>query len=60
MNTVIIDGAANIHVAFKKEFTINNPRTRQISHFRLQGNHKNNKMERLDDGKGIFGFIIVL
>jgi putative transposase len=48
-NTVITDGAANFHDAFKKEFfTINNPRTRHISHIRLQGDHNNNKMERMN------------
>ncbi|MFY9798499.1 MAG: hypothetical protein WB988_01155 [Candidatus Nitrosopolaris sp.] len=48
-NTIITDGAANFHDAFKKEFfTINNPRTRFISHIRLQGDHNNNKMERLN------------
>src|SRR5438128_3896642 len=48
-NTVITDGAANFHDAFKKEFfTINNPRTRHISHIPLQGDHNNNKMERLN------------
>lgn len=35
--------------AFKKEFfTINNPRTRHIAHIRLQGDHNNNKMERMN------------
>ncbi len=48
-NTVITDGARNFHDAFTKEFfTINNPRTRHISHIRLQGDHNNNKMERLN------------
>ena len=48
-NTVITDGAANFHDAFKKEFfTINNPRTRHISHIRLQGDHNNNKMEKMN------------
>ncbi|MGC1932058.1 MAG: DDE-type integrase/transposase/recombinase [Candidatus Nitrosopolaris sp.] len=47
-NTVITDGAANFHDVFNKEFfTLNNPRTRHISHIRLQGDHNNNKMERL-------------
>jgi DNA modification methylase len=37
-NTVITDGAANFHDAFKKEFfTLKDPRTRHISHIRLQG-----------------------
>ena len=48
-NTFITDGAPNFHDAFKKEFfTINNPRTRHISHIRLQGDHNNNKMERMN------------
>lgn len=48
-NTSITDGAPNFHDAFNKEFfTINNPRTRHISHIRLQGDHNNNKMERLN------------
>jgi putative transposase len=48
-NTFITDGAPNFHDAFKKEFfMINNPRTRHISHIRLQGDHNNNKIERLN------------
>jgi len=48
-NTFITDGAPNFHDAFNKEFfTINNPRTRRISHIRLQGDHNNNKMERMN------------
>ncbi|MGB6532350.1 MAG: DDE-type integrase/transposase/recombinase [Candidatus Nitrosopolaris sp.] len=48
-NTFITDGAPNFHDAFKKEFlTINNPRTRHISHIRLQGDHNNNKMKRMN------------
>jgi transposase-like protein len=48
-NTMITDGAPNFADAFKKEFfTINNPRTRHISHIRLQGDHNNNKMERMN------------
>ncbi|MFZ0893867.1 MAG: DDE-type integrase/transposase/recombinase, partial [Candidatus Nitrosopolaris sp.] len=48
-NTVITDGAQNFADAFKKEFfTINNPRTRHIAHIRLQGDHNNNKMERMN------------
>jgi putative transposase len=43
-NTIITDGAANFYEAF----TISNPRTRHISHIRLQGDHNNNKMERLN------------
>ena len=45
----ISDGARNFHQAYKKEFfTITNPRTKHISHIRLQGDHNNNKMERLN------------
>jgi putative transposase len=48
-NTFITHGAPNFHDAFNKEFfTINNPRTRHISHIRLQGDHNNNKMERMN------------
>jgi putative transposase len=43
------DGPPNFADAFKKEFfTINNPRTRHISHIRFQGDHNNNKMERMN------------
>jgi putative transposase len=46
---LISDGAPNYHEAYKKElFTVRNPRTRHISHIRLQGDHNNNKMERLN------------
>jgi transposase-like protein len=48
-NTLISDGARNFNDAFNKEFYTNtNPRTRHISHIRLQGDHNNNKMERLN------------
>jgi transposase-like protein len=48
-NTLISDGAPNFHVAYNKEFfTIKNPRTRHIRHIRFQGDHNNNKMERLN------------
>jgi putative transposase len=48
-NTMITDGAPNFHDAFMKEFfTISNPRTRHIQHIRLQGDHNNNKMERMN------------
>jgi putative transposase len=48
-NTVITDGAPNFHDAFMKElFTLGNPRTRHIAHIRLQGDHNNNKMERMN------------
>ena len=49
-NTMITDGAANFHDAFNKEFwTRENPRTRHIQHIRLQGDHNNNKMERMNE-----------
>jgi putative transposase len=45
-NTLISDGARNFNDAFKNEFfTISNPRTK---HIRWQGDHNNNKMERLN------------
>ncbi len=48
-NTVISDGAPNFHTAYNKEFfTAKKPRTRHINHIRLQGDHNNNKMERLN------------
>jgi transposase-like protein len=47
-NTFITDGEPNFHDAFTKEFyTVNNPKTRHISHIRLQGDHNNNKMKRM-------------
>jgi putative transposase len=46
---LISDGAPNFGEAFKKEFwTTPKPRTRHISHIRIQGDHNNNKMERLN------------
>lgn len=48
-NTMITDGAPNFHDAFNKEFyALSGPRTRHISHIRLQGDHNNNKMERMN------------
>jgi transposase-like protein len=48
-NVLISDGAKNYHDAYMHEFaTIRSPRTRHISHIRLQGDHNNNKMERLN------------
>jgi putative transposase len=48
-NTLISDGARNFNDSFNKEFYTNTtPRTRHISHIRLQGDHNNNKMERLN------------
>lgn len=47
--TFISDGARNLHDAFMKElFTLKNPRTKHIKHIRMQGDHNNNKMERLN------------
>ena len=43
-NTVITDGARNFHEFWTRE----NPRTRHIQHIRLQGDHNNNKMERMN------------
>jgi len=46
---IISDGAANFHNAYNKEFfTLIKPRTRHIAHVRLQGDHDNNKMERMN------------
>ena len=48
-NTLISDGAPNIHTAFNRELYTNKwPSTRHISHIRLQGDHNNNKMERMN------------
>jgi putative transposase len=48
-NTLISDGARNFNDSFNKEFYTNTtPRTRHISHIRLQGDHNNNKMERFN------------
>lgn len=48
-NTFITDGGRNFHDGFWQEFfTLKNPRTRHISHIRLQGDRNNNKMERLN------------
>jgi putative transposase len=47
--TFISDGARNFHDAYMKElFTLKNPRTKHIKHIRIQGDHNNNKMERLN------------
>jgi transposase-like protein len=46
---IISDGAPNFHEAYNKElFTLKKPRTRHIAHIRLQGDHNNNKMERMN------------
>jgi putative transposase len=48
-NTLISDGARNFNDSFNKEFYTNTmPRPRHISHIRLQGDHNNSKMERLN------------
>lgn len=48
-NTFITDGAANFHDAYKKEFATHRlPTTRHISHIRWQGDHNNNRAERLN------------
>ncbi|MGA7370583.1 MAG: DDE-type integrase/transposase/recombinase [Nitrososphaeraceae archaeon] len=48
-NILISDGAHNFNQAFKDEFfTRRNPRSRRVRHIRLQGDHNNNKMERLN------------
>jgi putative transposase len=47
--TLISDGAPNFHTAYTKEFfTLQIPRTKHISHIRMNGDHNNNKMERLN------------
>jgi putative transposase len=48
-NALISDGAPNFNQALKDEFfTRRKPRSRHIRHIRLQGDHNNNKMERLN------------
>ncbi len=48
-NTLISDGEPNFHQAYNKEFySVAKPRTRHIRHIRLQGDHNNNKMERMN------------
>jgi len=48
-NTLISDGASNFHTAFNRELYTNRfPRTRHINHIRMQGDHNNNKMERMN------------
>ena len=48
-NTLISDGAPNFNDAFNKEFYTNRfPRARHIRHIRLQGDHNNNKVERMN------------
>jgi hypothetical protein len=48
-NTLISDGTDNFHSVFKKELRTNKwPKARHIGHIRLQGDHNNNKMERIN------------
>ncbi len=45
---LISDSAPNFHTAFNRAYTIKWPRIRRINHIRIQGNHNNNKMERMN------------
>ena len=46
---LISDGAMNFHDAYKKEYWSRiAPRTSHIRHIHIQGDHNNNKMERLN------------
>lgn len=48
-SVLISDGAPNFNDAFKQEFfTRRKPRSRHIRHIRMQGDHNNNKMERMN------------
>ncbi|MGH9984773.1 MAG: DDE-type integrase/transposase/recombinase [Nitrososphaeraceae archaeon] len=48
-SVLISDGAPNFNDAFKHEFfNRRKPRSRHIKHIRMQGDHNNNKMERLN------------
>jgi transposase-like protein len=48
-STFITDGAPNFHQAYNKEYRTNRyDSTVHISHIRLQGDHNNNRMERLN------------
>jgi transposase-like protein len=47
--TFITDGLASYHLAFNKEFySVRNPRSQHIEHITFQGDHNNNKMERMN------------
>jgi putative transposase len=47
--TIISDGAMNFHQAYMKEYRTNiAPVTKHIRHIHLEGDHNNNKMERLN------------
>ena len=46
---LISDGAMNFHDAYKEEFSSRvAPRTSRVRHIHIQGDHNNNKMERLN------------
>jgi transposase-like protein len=48
-DTLISDGAPNFHDAWKKEyFNIRGKHAQHIQHIHLDGDHNNNKMERLN------------
>ena len=48
-NVLISDGAPNFNQAFKDEFFHRRkPRSRHVKHIRLQGDHNNNMMERMN------------
>lgn len=48
-DVLISDGAPNFNEAFNREFYTNRwPRARHIRHISLQGDHNNNKMERMN------------
>jgi transposase-like protein len=47
--TVLIsDGALNFHKAYNKEFRTLERQTKHVRHIHLEGDHNNNKMERLN------------
>jgi putative transposase len=48
--TLVSDGAANFHEAYKREFRTSRleTRTEHIRHIRLAGDYNNNKMERMN------------
>jgi transposase-like protein len=46
--TLISDGAPNFHQAYLKEFRTLSRETQHIRHIHLEGDHNNNKMERLN------------
>jgi hypothetical protein len=48
--TLVSDGAANFHEAYNKEFRTSRleTRTEHTRHIRLQGDHNNNRVERMN------------